>query len=92
MGLLDNLPKRELTGKALERQKKVDAYRAERLDRQAAKKERRALKMSKKIGRGNIRANRAAQTAEGLRQAADRKRGQYTEPPATPDPLRGFED
>ena len=47
---------------------------ASRLDRQAAKKEKRAVKMSKKIGRGNIRANRAAQTAENLRAAADRKR------------------
>ena len=69
---------------------RANERKAQQLDQQAAKNEKRARKMSKKIGRGNIRAARAATTAEGLRAAADRKRVGAAEreqaPPTTTTP------
>lgn len=48
---------------------------ADKLDREADQQDKRMMKMSKKHGRGGRRAAKAAITAEGLRNAADRKRG-----------------
>ena len=56
------------------RKARRSANKGAALDRQAAKQEQRALKMSKKIGRGGRRSAKAAQTAVGLRAAAERER------------------
>lgn len=51
-----------------------EKQKLQKLENQARDQEQRALKMSKKIGRGGRRAARAAQTAEGLHNSADRLR------------------
>lgn len=56
------------------RKARRSANKAAALDREAAKQEQRALKMSKKVGRGGRRSAKAAQTAVGLRAAAERER------------------
>lgn len=68
--------------------------KARKLDRAAAKQEDRALKMSRKIGRGGRRSAKAAQTAVGLRQAAERQRERGLQsdrwgsaPAPAPDPV-----
>lgn len=56
------------------RKAKRNGFQAQSYDRQADKQEKRAHKMSKKIGRGGRRSAKAAQTAGALRSSADRRR------------------
>jgi hypothetical protein len=66
------------------------------LNGKAAQQEARALKMSKKIGRGGRRSAKAVRNAESLRSGADRVRVEHTQPhqsaptsPPPPQPLPG---
>ena len=73
-------------------QAKLDNLKADKLEKEAAAQEKRALKMSKKIGRGGRRGMKATIAAQGLREQAERQRKAAdvieSEPRRPPDPMK----
>ncbi len=67
----------------------LDNLKADKLEKEAAAQEKRALKMSKKIGRGGRRGMKATINAQGLREQAERRReAADSSVNASPDPTR----